>query len=288
MNNSLLFHYTSADGAIGIIENKCLWATDIRFLNDSEEFIHGCKLVKKIVKKLQLGETSHEFNEKFLSFLLASVESLVNDDNSLFTSYIISFSTQNDSLNQWRAYSGDSGYALGWEIDKLRKLTKLRNAKLVKCIYEENEQLKFVERIIKFAAHKIKNIKDDAWIACINSFAIKYILQRFMPRLKHKAFKDEQEWRIVVTSEDTIKFRTGRLGITPYVVFSMKNSVPNQEAINIFSSQSTIFMPNIATIGPCENIMLSKIGLEQLIKAHGNLFTFKKTLSEIPYRHMKK
>ena len=287
MDNDFLFHYTSADGAIGIIENKCLWATDIRFLNDSEEFIHGCKLVKKIVEKLKSGDINHEFNEDFLNFLLSSVESLVNSNNSTFTSYIISFSTQSDSLNQWRAYSGDSGYALGWKIDKIRKIAKLRGAKLVKCIYKESEQIKFVERIIKFTAHKTKNMEEGMWRACISSFIIRYILQRFMPRLKHNAFAYEQEWRIIMKHEDLIKFRTGRLGITPYLKFTLGDKKTNNDAINIFSTHETAFMPDTVTVGPCENQILSSIGIEQLFKGAGNIF-FKKTMSAIPYRHMRK
>lgn len=249
MDNDFLFHYTSANGAIGIIENKCLWATDIKFLNDSEEFIHGCKLVKKLVKRLQAGEISHNFNNNFLRFLLDSIESLVDMGNTSFNSYIISFSTQRDSLNQWCTYGGDSGYALGWKIAKLRKIAKLGNAKLVKCIYNENEQIKFVKRIIKFTAYKTKNMEDDMWKACISSFVIKYILQRFMPRLKHDAFMDEQEWRIVVTHEDSIKFRSGRLGITPYIKFPLGEKKTNIEENNIFSTHETAFMPDAVTVG---------------------------------------
>lgn len=287
MNKDLLFHYTSPDGAIGIIKNECLWATDIRFLNDSEEFIHGCKLVKEIAAKIKSGEIDHGFNENFLEYLLSAIDSLVDGRDSSVTAYVISFSGQNDSLNQWRAYSGDSGYALGWNIDMLRRLAKFRGAKLVKCIYEEDEQRKFVRRIIKLVAHKIKNMEDDMWKGCISSYVIKYILQRFMPRLKNIAFMDEQEWRIVITRDEPIKFRSGRLGITPYVDFPISNDAPKPEINNIFSKHENIYMPSIVTIGPCENQRLATIGIEQLFSGTGKLL-FKKNLSTIPYRHMRK
>lgn len=36
---SELMHYTTADGLMGIVTSKTLWATHARFLNDSEEVI---------------------------------------------------------------------------------------------------------------------------------------------------------------------------------------------------------------------------------------------------------
>lgn len=38
-----LFHYTDTHGLMGIINSRALWATDINFLNDSDEFHAGVK-----------------------------------------------------------------------------------------------------------------------------------------------------------------------------------------------------------------------------------------------------
>jgi hypothetical protein len=42
-----LYHYTTADGLKGIIENDELWATSAYFLNDSAEIIYGCRILKE-------------------------------------------------------------------------------------------------------------------------------------------------------------------------------------------------------------------------------------------------
>jgi hypothetical protein len=34
----LLYHYTTAESLLGIVQSRSLWATDIRFLNDTAEF----------------------------------------------------------------------------------------------------------------------------------------------------------------------------------------------------------------------------------------------------------
>lgn len=39
-----LWHYTDAFGLQGILQGQRLWATNIRFLNDSQEVWHGLKL----------------------------------------------------------------------------------------------------------------------------------------------------------------------------------------------------------------------------------------------------
>ena len=33
----LLYHYTTQEGLLGILRDKCIWATDIRYLNDTSE-----------------------------------------------------------------------------------------------------------------------------------------------------------------------------------------------------------------------------------------------------------
>ena len=37
----LLYHYTSLEALKAIVESKCFWATNVRFLNDSSEFQHA-------------------------------------------------------------------------------------------------------------------------------------------------------------------------------------------------------------------------------------------------------
>ena len=44
----ILYHYTTAEGLRGIIEDKAIWASDYRFLNDATEFEYGMSLFDKI------------------------------------------------------------------------------------------------------------------------------------------------------------------------------------------------------------------------------------------------
>lgn len=41
-----LYHYTTAEGLIGIMRNRNIWATDVFYLNDWEEFLGGINLAR--------------------------------------------------------------------------------------------------------------------------------------------------------------------------------------------------------------------------------------------------
>ena len=47
---SVLFHYTTPIGLLGISQSKQIWATDLRFLNDKKEFQHSLDIIHSILK----------------------------------------------------------------------------------------------------------------------------------------------------------------------------------------------------------------------------------------------
>ena len=50
---STLFHYTTATGLLGILGSSTLWASDVRFLNDSQEAIYAQDLVANAVRGIK-------------------------------------------------------------------------------------------------------------------------------------------------------------------------------------------------------------------------------------------
>src|SRR5712671_6860096 len=47
----LLYHYTSADGLLGMLEGRQLWATNVRFMNDTSELGYGIGLVREVLRE---------------------------------------------------------------------------------------------------------------------------------------------------------------------------------------------------------------------------------------------
>src|SRR5262249_4599301 len=51
--NETLCHYTSLEGALGIIGGNDLWLTNARFSNDGEEMDYGQKLILKVLEEMK-------------------------------------------------------------------------------------------------------------------------------------------------------------------------------------------------------------------------------------------
>lgn len=140
-----LFHYTTAQGLLGIIEDRCLFATHADFSNDSSE----CKLVLPYVKNILSAEYARiipklielkimdqnilrEYgNAVFEDEAQKSVTAMLEAVNETAPYFITSFCIHEDGdyeysnglLSQWRSYAL-GGFAIEFdelEIDRLNK-----------------------------------------------------------------------------------------------------------------------------------------------------------------------
>jgi Protein of unknown function (DUF2971) len=150
-----LFHYTTAEGLLGIIKDRCLWATHAEFSNDTSE----CKLLKSYVAKLitpHIAKLTPTLIEKLYvseSLLKEHGTSIYEDQadeigqvlldvtNKVFPYYITSFCIheegkdefKNGLLSQWRGYAR-GGFAIEFDELELKKLTDRERAR---WCYEE-------------------------------------------------------------------------------------------------------------------------------------------------------
>ena len=141
--SDLVYHYTTAEGLKGIIENRCIWATNVNFLNDVSEYHHGVEIVREEIKEFQVKQETllaAEIEPTTLASWLAksiiagNIEQQLNSiDYSLWT-FVASFFDSasppteaaaidaGDILEQWRAYGRDSiGFSIGFDKSELEK-----------------------------------------------------------------------------------------------------------------------------------------------------------------------
>lgn len=192
------FHYTSMDTFWSMVGSDLMFARNVRFSNDSEEY----KLGKEIVERL-------------LTFPNEEEQDL----------YMICFCTKRDLLSQWREY-GRSGVCLGFDLSGEEYYTILSNSQTEK-LNKENHQFESFEKyaIPKHAGHKececvylyarilrvfyvgkkYKSIKKKYKL--INERLVdrelpkdKY-LHYMIPYIKHKGFKEENEARLIFNLE---------------------------------------------------------------------------------------
>ena len=118
----LLYHYTTQDGLLGIIEKQEFWATDVRFLNDTEEFEAGIKTAIAMSNQAssESGEGGRKTvdyfeNELRISFSERPVNSVsITGPMKEYEMLPDSIDDPGDRLNMWRGYSGRGiAYSIG-------------------------------------------------------------------------------------------------------------------------------------------------------------------------------
>jgi hypothetical protein len=105
-------------------------------------------------------------------------------------------------LSQWRGYCPPAfGYSVGFDGERLRKIVAPQGFRLNKCIYDHPTQQamadgwaqKTVALLLQDlpATGELSNYVRSKFGPFLGEFV------DFAPFLKHSAFKDEQEWRLV-------------------------------------------------------------------------------------------
>lgn len=261
-----LYHYTTQAGLLGILTSKSIWASEIRFLNDATEFqaaldAVGSELSARI-SDLDSAEARARGEAIFREFT-------VLEESSVF---VLSLTEEGDDLSQWRAYGGQhSGYALGFDIEKLCTLAAEHDFELHPCLYEPSEHGLLAAAIVDSAL---------AWLSEGDRMTrrrrreFRRTMFKAAPFLKHYKFSDESEWRLVSTSHlvtsAEIGFRSGPSTLIPHY------SIP------LFAKDGSSPLTSI-TIGPTPHMDLASHSTYALLRARGfkDAFVHK---SQIPLR----
>jgi len=226
----ILYHYTTQQGLLGIINDKEIWATHTQYLNYVREFRHALDLAKEELSAMQ-NEPARNERERTC---LAEMERALLPGMERINVCVCSFSEHGDVLSQWRAYGGSaSGFAIGFSGDFLRK-TATDYGWLVPVIYDEQDQRELVRTLLEDVLGenlKRSNEKPEGY-SVLGGNLVDY-LYRYAPILKHKSFKEECEWRIVtrplIFVDDRFRYRTGTSMLIPYY----RLPLGNEEALGI-------------------------------------------------------
>jgi hypothetical protein len=223
--NALLYHYTTVAGLIGIIETKTLWATQLQYLNDHKEFRHAIELASSEIEGLlclpDVMDTPVSYSLRLMALTLT--------DLLLARVAVTSFCSEPDLLSQWRAYgTKTAGFAVGFRSDDLLQMVQ-RSSKdaqrLVRCVYEPDEQLEVVRAILAMALHTSPE-RPVVPAAAEATFRRSMVL--LAASLKPSGFREEQEYRIVTPeiAPGDLHFRASDSIITPYVPLPFGRAQP--------------------------------------------------------------
>lgn len=260
-----LYHYTTPEGLLGILNTKTIWATQYSHLNDFTELLLAKKMAKERIKAQRLDVT------------LGPLDS----DNEFYVS-VFSLSTESDLLSQWRAYCPTGGYAIGFDFEKLRSLILKRGEKaptgpnflLGRCIYDKREQRDMIDKWLKNNAPSsglVKMVKLDKFIQEVGLL------------IKHHGFKEEHEWRIISRIMSPIFNDTNRKYGVKWKVRGRNYSLIEYMEIDLSDEE---FHPiREIIVGPCPDKKLAKRFVDRILKKSRMDGDVVVKMSDIPYRN---
>ena len=93
----VVYHYTSIDTMMKIVDSASIWATSISYLNDVSEREHYLRLIRE---RIPVYRQSHSLPDESI------FDDFLNESDLGFQSrpFVASFSEEDDSLPQWRSY----------------------------------------------------------------------------------------------------------------------------------------------------------------------------------------
>lgn len=270
-----LYHYSGIGSLMGMAETNHVWASNAYYMNDSKEITHACDVLEKILRpRMTFGNSTnpeHIFLKQFLEWLNSF-------RNTTYNIFVFSLSEQPSLLSQWRSYTPHGkGVSIGFSKETLNEVIQQEDLRAAKCLYEQFEKEdamnSLVEKLLFTFRQEVETI-DTSRAHPSQSFHP--FLERFrgdilqvLSIVKHEAFKEEQEWRLVSKyypkyTVPEIKFREGASMLIPYIELPLGKSKPYFSEVilgpssheNLSMSALSMFLSNK---GLCVNTVNSGI-----------------------------
>ena len=323
-----LFHYTSIAALGGILSTDTLWATCATHLNDSSEMQllwppmrDICtRFVEEEIRTLHPEHSAEAKNYAALDGPM--IASLIRDKllggnghAGWGVPYVSSFTTHEDDyhsnhgmLSQWRGYGGTDGVAIVFDTKEMEELLTREcerfeyfGCSVSEVVYHQDENnlveqfSDLFEAVNIYVRHVMegRNVHDTAVLDNLSTMSKE--LLPVVGRVKHHAFQEESEYRIIVgvpheacyraileDGSQTAKpfkklhFRPGVCGSVPYIrLFEKEGKGEN--------SHKCIMPISRIIVGPSRNQSANIDSVRALLSdfvGHGKIHVQR---SEIPY-----
>lgn len=244
-----IYHYTSQSGLLGILKNKHIWASHLRFLNDTREYLVGRAFIQRIHSLMREIKQADETTTVLVDRLLSEVDR--------YDIYVASFAGADagDSLDLWRGYARTTpGYSIGFSGEALARavaskttdrpqLSLLRSVRYIPQLDNQDKmrlELLPLASLIRSLISQLRQTHFDQLtdanedfgdlVSAINKASQDYAkIEMFaallLPLFKDEGFASEQESRLVqVRAEHNrsehrkyIDFHLGQSSIVPHV-----------------------------------------------------------------------
>jgi hypothetical protein len=314
-----LYHYTTWEGLIGILDSQSLWATNYRFVNDCSELVlfrdklisvvhpYASETVKMIIH--QFPHVNDIVNEKggIEEVIHHEAKALVDAQYSALGNeiYILSFCGQHSSrkindnglLSQWRGYGSGGGAAVVFDTKKLEEILDFETSRfeysviyLADIVYSDDDR-KFREELsqdLSVIADVMKQFFDfDTFCnrKFVDASKAFHPFVRCISRYKHYGFSEENEVRVIALPtviDDELERRANADGVRlrpEKDVKFHKRNGQNVPYIDLFDSSDIQLPIDKIIIGP----HVEKEARAEVIRAKLSNTDIEITCSDIPY-----
>jgi hypothetical protein len=259
-----LAHYTNLAGFHGILESGQLWASNVAFLNDREELLHGVKCARGALSKIVSDRKLRDWSDAIRQ-VVKQIE-----EGRLPNTYAACFCEKSDLLSQWRGYGGnEQGIGLVFDSVGIESLKTGKRSFLAPVQYgivngKTTLHQSLRERLVVIGQDDLSLMVDNE-----KQETVYNVLSELIPRFKHKGFEDELEWRLVVqhaTLRSSVSFRPNKNVLIPYIRLG-----------------GGILPLKYVRIGPGPDQALTRRSVAQYLEAKGYEIDVK--TSNVPFRH---
>ncbi|TSI13574.1 DUF2971 domain-containing protein [Brevibacterium aurantiacum] len=244
--NHPVWHYTNGRALLSILGNGELWASSPENLNDSSELKHGFEIILGVFEERAREAESHDHKQADWQSVLSNVLNKDYIQNIINEVYIISASTERDSLTLWRNYADGDGFALGIDagielsadgiaVDEAENAESIRSdvpliSGWYRVSYKDAEKLNLARSFIQNAVEDIRRTSKKSWPALIAELRKQVVILASV--MKDVAFRDEKEVRWITTNFttfDPVYYEHGRRSIVP--VLHIRTSAEENELL---------------------------------------------------------
>lgn len=248
--NGTVYHYTSLRNINSILTDEnalCLWASRQDCLNDMSEgtlpaarFEQACESLKESGAISEgFYNLIHDVPPNRTDLIIPAINGKTRPFRGEYDTYITSFSEDPDALAMWNYYSkgnryegmniGVSSQALLDSLDSNLNRDHAIKLKMVKVVYDENEQLEILQAAILDLFHNYTPEYDSSV-----RYRIGTLLTTLKPLFKLDYFSHEKEVRLFVRVFKKYKnavdvyYRSNAGFVIPYIKLNIAKSSVSQ------------------------------------------------------------
>lgn len=288
-----LYHYTTAEGIRGIVENREFVATKSDFLNDKMEFQYAVEVMEQLIERYIVNtDLRMQFSAKLKAEIdrigiISSAHAALDEDEMSF--YVVAFSKQNNNSLLWAEFTDFRGYCLEFDYEKIVEGFRHRVFLHGTVIYDEEEQmnglleslLSCIHSLVEKGAKDLQGFFEEDAIPSEKSLnqlvdAMAVVCSVYTMFFKKSYFAGEEEYRFIFPplhyekGQDRPQFRLLDQIFLPYIMVELETE---QQEIPLQS----------VMVGAKNNSDIAVRGMKYFLKTQG--LDIPVLLSDIPLRY---